>query len=268
VQIRDRSIDGLRGLCALSVLLFHALQEISTAHGYDWTWHIPLAHAGVNIFFVISGYLMIESARRHHTAGRFIWARIRRVYPTFIVLQVLTFSIGYATHAKGLGDPVYFVERFIFDALMLPGVLPIDPIQTVAWTLSFEAAFYLLVANMRRQPEWLIAIILLVVSTVFEWWDTFAFFALGIALRSGRIEPPKFLGWWPVAWFGTISYSFYLWHPIVLHATQRMVFDYPWAYLGASCVGTAIVAWCSWKWIEMPGQRWTTRARVQVAEMR
>jgi hypothetical protein len=140
---------------------------------------------------------LIESARRHHTAGRFIWARIRRVYPTFIVLQVLIFSVGYATHAKGLGEPVYFVERLIFGGLMLPGVLPIDPIQTGAWTLSFEAAFYLLVASMRRQPEcpeWLIAIILLVLSTVFEWWDTFAFFALGTALWSGRIEPPRFLG--------------------------------------------------------------------------
>jgi peptidoglycan/LPS O-acetylase OafA/YrhL len=109
---------------------------------------------------------MIESARRHHTAGRFIWARIRRMYSAFIVLQMLIFSIGYATHAKGLGDPVDFVERFIFDGLILPGVLPIDPIQTVAWTLSFEAAFYLLAASMRRRPEWLIAIVVL--STVFD----------------------------------------------------------------------------------------------------
>jgi hypothetical protein len=48
---------------------------------------------------------------------------------------------------KGSATLVYFVERFIFDGLMLPGVLPIDPIQTMAWTPSFEAAFYLLVAS-------------------------------------------------------------------------------------------------------------------------
>ena len=42
---------------------------------------------------------------------------------------------------------MYFVERFIFDGLMSTGVLPIDPIQTMAWTPSFEAAFYLLVAS-------------------------------------------------------------------------------------------------------------------------
>ena len=257
MHIRDRSIDGLRGLCAFAVLFFHALGRISAVSGYDWTWHVPLAVVGVDVFFIISGYLMLNSARRHRTAGRFVWARICRVYPTFIVLQTIVFTIGYVTKAKGLGDPIYFVERFIIDGLMLPGVLPIDPIQTVAWTLSYEAAFYLMVAALRRQPDWLIALVCLTLSTMF-WWEAFAYFALGIALRSRQIEPPRFLGWWPLAAIGTVSYSFYLWHPLVLHAAERII-NFPLVYLGASCVATGLVAWLSWRWIEIPGQRWKSK---------
>jgi len=231
--------------------LFHALGQISTFNNYDWSWHEPLAVIGVEIFFVISGYLMLESARRHENAGRFVLARIRRVYPTFMVLQIIVFSIGYLTKSKGLGDPIYFVERFVIDGLMLPGMLPIDPIQTVAWTLSYEAAFYLLVATMRSRPDWMIAFVCVLISIV---RIDFIFFALGIALRSCNIEPPRFLGWAPIVWVDTISYSFYLWHPMVLHGLTKIA-GYPVPYLLVACLATTGVAWASWRFIEVPGQR-------------
>jgi peptidoglycan/LPS O-acetylase OafA/YrhL len=251
-HFRNQSIDGLRGLCASSVLLFHAFGQISMFKNYDWSWHEPLSLFGVEVFFIISGYLMLESARRHETAGRFVLARIRRVYPTYMALQIIVFSIGYLTNGKGLGDPIYFVERFVIDGLMLPGMLPIDPIQTVAWTLSYEAAFYLLVAGMRSRPDWAIAFVCVLIS-MFR--TEFIFFALGIALRSRNIEPPRFLGWAPVAWIGTISYSFYLWHPLVMHGLMKIV-EYPALYLVGACIVTTGVAWASWKFIEVPGQRW------------
>jgi peptidoglycan/LPS O-acetylase OafA/YrhL len=248
---RDRAVDGLRGLCALSVLLFHALGQISTAHNYDWAWHVPLALVGVDVFFMISGYLMLDSARRHKTAGSFVLARIRRVYPTFITLQIIVFVVGYINNDKGLGDPVYLIERFIFDGLMLPGIVRVPPIQTVAWTLSYEAAFYLMVAVMRHRSDWLIAGVCLALSTVRPY---FICFAIGIVLRTLRFEPPRLLAWAPVVWLGTISYSFYLWHPTVLHAAARTV-GHPVIYLAIALIGTGIVAHLSWSFIEIPGQR-------------
>jgi peptidoglycan/LPS O-acetylase OafA/YrhL len=250
----------------LAVLLFHALGQISETHGYDWAWHVPLALVGVDVFFVISGYLMLASARRHSTAGRFILARIRRVYPTFMTLQIIVFAIGYLRNEKGLGDVTYLIERFIVDGLMLPGIVRIAPIQTVAWTLSYEAAFYLMVAGLRHRSDWFIAGLCTALAIVRPY---FIFFAIGIVLRTLRIEPPRALSWAPLVWLGTISYSFYLWHPIVLHAAEATI-AHPAIYLLVGVVGTSAVAYLSWRFIEIPGQRlrlpMRTRDRYRIQE--
>ena len=57
--MRRRDIDGLRGLACLFVVLFHM----------DEHW-LPGGYAGVDIFFVISGYVVTLSMRRVRTGAR------------------------------------------------------------------------------------------------------------------------------------------------------------------------------------------------------
>jgi peptidoglycan/LPS O-acetylase OafA/YrhL len=77
-------IDGLRALAILPVLLFHA--QLGCPGGF----------VGVDIFFVISGYLISSLILRDVNAGTFslisFWERrIRRILPALVVVVLVTF---------------------------------------------------------------------------------------------------------------------------------------------------------------------------------
>ncbi|KAF0757792.1 hypothetical protein AaE_004150, partial [Aphanomyces astaci] len=81
-------IDGLRTLAVVPVILFHAYPEI-----------FPSGFIGVDVFFVISGYLISsilfkECTKGTFTYGSFYSRRIRRIYPTLLLVLSLTFWLG------------------------------------------------------------------------------------------------------------------------------------------------------------------------------
>ena len=80
-------IDGLRAFAVLPVILFHA--------GASW---LPGGFVGVDIFFVISGYLISSIILREVQAGhfsfkRFYERRIRRIIPALLVMLLVTVSV-------------------------------------------------------------------------------------------------------------------------------------------------------------------------------
>lgn len=82
-------IDGLRAVAVLSVIVYH-LSE----------WLLPGGFVGVDIFFVISGFLITGIVRRETEAGSFSFMvfyarRIRRIYPALIVMIIVTLVCGY-----------------------------------------------------------------------------------------------------------------------------------------------------------------------------
>lgn len=82
-------IDGLRGIAVLAVFLYHLSFKSLFGGGY----------VGVDIFFVISGYLITRIIANEMNAGTFSFAkfytrRIRRILPAFIVLCVVCFLVG------------------------------------------------------------------------------------------------------------------------------------------------------------------------------
>ena len=89
-SIRYRAdIDGLRTVAVLSVLFFHI----------DHTW-VPGGYTGVDIFFVISGFLITRIIATDIEKGRFSlrWfyvRRIRRILPVFYTVTLVTMLAGY-----------------------------------------------------------------------------------------------------------------------------------------------------------------------------
>ena len=124
---RLAALDGLRGLAALMVFVFHAqipgLQE--TVHGLN---------AGVLIFFALSGYLLYAPFAAAHYGGRpvdlraYAIRRLLRIAPAYLVAA---FSIAWLWRPELVDDPLAIATTFR------------DP-TVVVWTLQIEVVFYAL----------------------------------------------------------------------------------------------------------------------------
>ncbi len=139
-------VQAGRGVAALLVVLYHAERALALP---QYVGHPPLAgitafgHAGVDFFFVLSGFIICYIHRRdlgHPGAlGRYIKARISRIYPPYWAVTAALIAIGIAAHGAGsVPGPSHLVQTL----LLAPGGPP--PVLSVAWTLVHEMEFYLL----------------------------------------------------------------------------------------------------------------------------
>jgi peptidoglycan/LPS O-acetylase OafA/YrhL len=132
-----QSIQVLRAIAALAVLSVHALFRWSIeAH----TPLPPAAHMGafgVDLFFVISGFIVCRAARRAPSATSFLLARYIRVAPVYYV-QTAPWLL--ALLVKGGA----FLTPLATSLLFWPvwGKTPAYPLLLIGWTLCFEALFY------------------------------------------------------------------------------------------------------------------------------
>ena len=171
-----RSMEGLRGFAVALVFLVH----YATLAGPWLAGHPAAAHlasalhsignSGVDLFFVLSGYLIYGSLiEREQPFVPYFGRRVRRLYPAFTVVFVLYVLLSVAMPSQSKIPPgaavagLYLLENF----LMLPGLFPIEPMMVVAWSLSYEVFYYLalpaviIVVGLRsRSPRWRIVFIL------------------------------------------------------------------------------------------------------------
>ncbi len=145
-------MEGMRGFAALIVFFvhFHALFGERVAAGTFLYSAATIAgsfgHSGVDVFFLLSGLLINGVVMQGRSGyGRYLLHRLRRLYPTFAVIfaAYLLLSFAFPSESKipqsGSAATVYVLANLA----MLPGILNIVPMITVAWSLSYELAFYL-----------------------------------------------------------------------------------------------------------------------------
>lgn len=148
---KDVSVQGLRGFAILAVFLSHWYAGSASANLVPASWgHWPavmnLGKYGVELFFMISGFVIVKSLFRHQNLGDFFIDRIARIFPLFLLLHFVVFSIGPLIHYKQFVEvgPLAWGGMFVTNMLLLPGVLDLPIVQTVAWSLSYEVLFYVL----------------------------------------------------------------------------------------------------------------------------
>lgn len=133
-------IQYLRAIAALAVVLFHAAEK--TGH------HFAIGAAGVDVFFVISGFIMwVISDRRAQQPGRFLLERAVRIVPVYWLATAV--MIGGA--AFGLFPNLVLTAHHIFASLFfIPARSPSSgelwPVLVQGWTLNYEMFFYLVFA--------------------------------------------------------------------------------------------------------------------------
>ena len=153
------SIDALRGIAALGVVLYHAVHQTGSAvPGNLFRYPVKLiqflssfGYIGVFLFFVISGFCIHLQWAKTRAAGKtpqisfgpFWKRRIRRLYPPYLItlagfLVMMAFTTGIdVTH--------FFVYDILMHVLMLHNLDPQTcySINGVFWTLAIEEQLYL-----------------------------------------------------------------------------------------------------------------------------
>jgi exopolysaccharide production protein ExoZ len=146
-----RTIQALRAIAALLVVLYHGFEmwalRVDPAAA---VW--PNGAAGVDIFFVISGFVMVMASRRIAALSGgwrvFIAQRLARIVPLYWLVTsaklVLVFAFAGLALRSNLGLD-YVVRSYLFLPLADSGG-HFRPLLPVGWTLTFELLFYLLFA--------------------------------------------------------------------------------------------------------------------------
>lgn len=150
---RFEFLDGLRGIAALAVIFFHFNGTLKD-HGI---LHIPhfidtlcqWGHYGVQLFFVLSGFVIAYSLRNEQISSlfclRFFLKRSIRLDPPYwlvIGLMLMLNCLANFLFHKG-GEYLATFSQILLNVLYLPDLLQIPRILPVAWTLCIEIQFYL-----------------------------------------------------------------------------------------------------------------------------
>jgi len=137
-------IQMLRGMAALSVVIHHALEMSNGSAGrFSPDWLTTCGAFGVDIFFVISGFIMMYTtfgpARPLTSPYPFFRNRALRIYPFYWICLVAMLALWGVGFMKSLDVTL---STFWRSAILFPG----GGIINVAWTLSYEMLFYLVFA--------------------------------------------------------------------------------------------------------------------------
>ena len=111
-EARRKDIDILRAFAVLPVIIFHFNQSF-----------FPLGYLGVDIFFVISGYLITQIilkdfSNNYFSFSGFYTRRMKRILPTF--LFVITTSLFFALTIFFISDVKNFAKSIISSLFFIP----------------------------------------------------------------------------------------------------------------------------------------------------
>lgn len=149
-------IDGLRAIAVLSVVLFHAFPTLHLT--LLPALHLGAGFIGVDIFFVISGFLISTIIFDNLERGSFSFIefysrRIKRIFPALLLVLIACFAFGWfallADEYKQLGKHIAagagFVSNFVFwnESGYFDNAADAKPLLNL-WTLGIEEQFYII----------------------------------------------------------------------------------------------------------------------------
>lgn len=148
-------LDALRGIAALSVVLFHYTTKFGegSPHPTSPLFTLPLGHYGVELFFVISGMVILMTLERSRSVFDFLVARVGRLYPAYWVAMTLTF-LALTQVALPNTEPAT-ASLYRWNLTMMQRFVGVADVDGVYWSLQVELAFYLLMivlAALRMVP--------------------------------------------------------------------------------------------------------------------
>ena len=226
--MRSLNIQGLRAVAALGIVVHHLnfyLVKYVAAGSYD---ELPeVLAAGVDIFFVLSGYLMAQTALRRGEPGSFMRARIARIVPLYWSFTLaVAVSVAAGFHTFGVDD--MSVQKLVEALFFLPPSGPSKfPPLYVGWTLNYEMLFYALFALCLWVPS--------------EKGRLTAFFCmLGVLQVAGLVSESRYLQYWgaPLAIEFALGVGLFLYARVYVFSARRA-----WTCIVVACGLIGLTEW-------------------------
>ena len=215
------SIQYLRGLAALSVLVTHALQWPLAEMNIVL---LKTGRLGVDVFFVISGFIITTIAGDGRFNPReFLVRRAFRILPAYWAATFLITILAIAIPAQ-FRTTIPTTEGLIKSLLFIPSLEPKAPLLLLGWSLNFEVFFYLLFASLFFLKSEARTLVLLVIFTLLVGIGQFA---NGLSHVEAVYTSPSLIGFS----LGTILAQAYR-HGLF----ARFYADLRWATIAAPCV--------------------------------
>jgi peptidoglycan/LPS O-acetylase OafA/YrhL len=218
---RFKTLDGLRGVAAIGVMLFH--------YFYQSLGAFPCAAIAVDFFFILSGFVISHTYGKDLRSGlparEYLTRRVIRIYPVMAVTLLVGSLALYATRAETLVSGREVVMSLLCNLSFLPyldarfpyAVSPADPpLWSIFWEMYASVAFLFLVRLDRKKLALLVAgalLLLIAVSIGFKGYAPFDLnvgplrddffggfprviygFGLGVLLRTFFDEKRRVLG--------------------------------------------------------------------------
>jgi peptidoglycan/LPS O-acetylase OafA/YrhL len=162
------SLNGIRAICALMVLKIHT----------DWTFPgapriLDSGFLGVDMFFAISGFLIVTLLLRERDASgridlrQFYVRRTLRIFPIYYLLIGFLFVLAVATYGHSTKTWDAYKWSFPVFLLYLQDVVPIFMgVLFHTWSLSMEEQFYLAWPSIERfvRRAWIVPLLLALIA--------------------------------------------------------------------------------------------------------
>jgi len=208
-QERLIGLDALRGLAALAVVLFHysTSYQMQIGHADPLPFHFYIGNYGVQLFFLISGFVIFMTLERTRRASDFVVSRFSRLFPAYwsaICLTLLTVTL------IGLPQQQLPARDLLANFSMVQEFFGFRSIDGSYWTLEIELFFYVqmlfwYLLGMLERIRWIIvgwlALVLVYGLFVHNGWhfsysvrellilEYIPFFAIGILFYRIRTRP-------------------------------------------------------------------------------
>lgn len=263
VELKRRSseLDGLRAVAVALVVIFHVFGEDSLIGGY----------IGVDVFFVISGYLItgLLIAEFERSGGislkRFYIRRIRRIWPAFTgLLAVILIAALFRVAVYGSDADGWIILSVLSATSLMNWARAFDynpgGILGHSWSLSIEEQFYLmwpplLIACLRFRTRKQLLVILAVTILLSAGWRTYltmhglppARTYNGLDTRADALLIGSFLAVYGAGYVSVRVKG--IWTALANIILVSIIFFAPWNSVFMNTIGFTIAAVCAAVWV-------------------
>ena len=212
------NVQVLRGIAALLVVVFHIREEIGERLGDDRWPSMTFGAFGVDIFFVISGFILVYATAPEfgsvRAAPTFFLRRLTRIVPLYWAVTAAYALFMVRTHQDPGYTAPYLAASLSFLPYPQPGGGDYSPAYSLGWTLEYEMFFYLCLAGVIALPRTLavstLSVVLLCLAVAgqlvpmpwpLDFWSNSQIieFVFGMILAEAYLRKVRLPGWLCVA---------------------------------------------------------------------